>query len=651
MSDSLVLGRVFIIFWSLCLTRMAIDEYANRFYSHDLFHKTLYLIYTAGVFVQVMNVSAYPINSSNTTPATYGVILTSDSTTLGLINGMSSDSASTSISNSCYYPTSNSIGILAGLLLTRVALILVHGAVMYNNKQATEQFIFDIIRWSISSFVVVAGIIVNLITNISDEANIAFQFIVIIVETVAWFLSRSLFRHKYTYPIDLELLQSRWGVWVMIVIGEAIIQLLIPILPSNGQTKFYEINLLALLLMFSIAMQYYDSCHRQWYEHAITKSALAGLVWIWLHPAMTFSLFGVGIAIHISTGVNDRLTANSILPASCCGVTLCLTMMRLAHEGFQPKYYWIYVFKFIAAILQFIILFFNLNNFSLILLIESIISVLMNLIDIIYMISFTVEIDKNAASARAKPFHRLPLAMKRIGLASPVSMLFQSKFLTPKQKPKQNSQSKSNSSLNMSGNLNSKHIHNKSIYRIVQQSNHEHDQIQFEQQQLADLEDPNNVILQPLRLNNNNRNLQYANSYKKPEITSEMTKEFSLLLKSDKFPSNMDLNLLSTSYSSDKYTTRSGKFTVRRNSRIEVVPFEEDEYYLNTDNNNHINNHTNNHMNRNNSNSIQNNTINNHKNAITVSTNNNYNNFNSPCQLVDENVSFLNDEKSISLHK
>jgi low temperature requirement protein LtrA len=45
--------KLAVIFAVMCLARQSIDEYANRFYSHDLAHKLIYLVYTLGIFIQV----------------------------------------------------------------------------------------------------------------------------------------------------------------------------------------------------------------------------------------------------------------------------------------------------------------------------------------------------------------------------------------------------------------------------------------------------------------------------------------------------------------------------------------------------------------------------------------------------------------------
>ncbi len=38
-------------------------------------------------------------------------------------------------------------------------------------------------------------------------------------EVIIWVGSRALYRRRFIYPIDLDLMQSRWGVWVMIVVS------------------------------------------------------------------------------------------------------------------------------------------------------------------------------------------------------------------------------------------------------------------------------------------------------------------------------------------------------------------------------------------------------------------------------------------------
>jgi len=385
-STSWVLIKVFIIFWSLCLTRMAIDEYANRFYSNDLAHKIFYLIYTAGVAVQVMNVN----------------------------------SSSKYHSHDCGYYSEYSIGIMVGILITRLALILIHLAVMSSNEKASDQFIFDIYRWGFSCCVAISSIVIQLNYYQSQSIDTALQAVIIASETIAWLLSRSLFRYKYTYPIDLELLQIRWGVWIMIVIGEAIIQLLLPSLSIHRLTYNYSFDLFALVLMFSLAMQYYDACQRAWFCHAITKSALAGIIWIWLHLSMSFCMFGVGIGLKMA--LHDAEYCEQVI-SICCGlVTLQLSIMRLAHSNFTPvsKYHMVsFILRLILSMTQISVPYWS-EDISVfhILVIETIIAVVgFNLLDVIYEVVFS-SLDELIVTEKkelqSRPFHRLSLTNTNI---------------------------------------------------------------------------------------------------------------------------------------------------------------------------------------------------------------------------------------------
>jgi hypothetical protein len=52
----------------------------------------------------------------------------------------------------------------------------------------------------------------------SDELDVGVLGAAVVIEVSGWILSRTFFRSWYQYPIDLDLMQVRWGVWVMIVV-------------------------------------------------------------------------------------------------------------------------------------------------------------------------------------------------------------------------------------------------------------------------------------------------------------------------------------------------------------------------------------------------------------------------------------------------
>jgi low temperature requirement protein LtrA len=166
---------------------------------------------------------------------------------------------------------------------------------MKKHKEARYQFQFDVIRWSLSSLLMVALIVLNSRGYGSGAMDIGFFGAVVVLELMLWITSRIFYRHLFTFPVNLENLQARWGVWVMIVIGESVIQLLHSFHSPNELMPTLVFMGIALLLLFTLAMQYFDACQVEWYEHALTKSALAGVSWIWLHVSMTHYLFRLGL--------------------------------------------------------------------------------------------------------------------------------------------------------------------------------------------------------------------------------------------------------------------------------------------------------------------------------------------------------------------
>ncbi len=211
---------------------------------------------------------------------------------------------------------------------------------MYHNPDAKFQFMSDIIRWSISTVIMVINLILHYNDIKIEWVDFSCLLILIAQEFLIWIISRSFFRKFYKFPIDLELFQTRWGIWVMIVIGESVLQLLVHELNTHRLAHDYCFTLFSLTILFSLAMQYYDSCQRKWFEHAITKSAAAGMFWIWLHPIMTFFLFGIGAGLKMAnaTDYKDKYNISyqsNLLISTCMGlVTLCFSLMRFAHLNF-----------------------------------------------------------------------------------------------------------------------------------------------------------------------------------------------------------------------------------------------------------------------------------------------------------------------------
>jgi hypothetical protein len=90
---------------------------------------------------------------------------------------------------------------------------------MKHHEVAREQFKFDILRWSITSLLMIALIITNAKGHGDIYMDLGFFGAVVGFELFLWILSRTMYRHLFQIPVNLDTLQSRWGVWVMIVVS------------------------------------------------------------------------------------------------------------------------------------------------------------------------------------------------------------------------------------------------------------------------------------------------------------------------------------------------------------------------------------------------------------------------------------------------
>ena len=64
--------------------------------------------------------------------------------------------------------------------------------------------------------------IISILLNITGHSSDLLETILLTVlagqELIVWIVPRMFFRARFSYPIDLDLMQSRWGTWVMIVV-------------------------------------------------------------------------------------------------------------------------------------------------------------------------------------------------------------------------------------------------------------------------------------------------------------------------------------------------------------------------------------------------------------------------------------------------
>ena len=98
-------------------------------------------------------------------------------------------------------------------------ICVVYSLVLYRHKMARDQFKFDLFRWSITGLLMILLLIINSTGNGSDLLNFIIFGIVVVVELAVWLVSRVVYREYFVFPVELDLLQNRWGVWVMIIVS------------------------------------------------------------------------------------------------------------------------------------------------------------------------------------------------------------------------------------------------------------------------------------------------------------------------------------------------------------------------------------------------------------------------------------------------
>lgn len=194
----------FMVFVTMFVSRLAIDEYSNRFFADDIFHRLVYYVYTFGVFVMTLNIN-YTISDHHRR----------------LYDSSFGD---------CIYVNEYWNGFAYGFLITRLSLILLYSMVCYNNKNAFNQFAIVVFRFSLSTIIVA-------IFLISQSEKLEVYNLAIALEVFFSMLPKLLgiFKDDFKlnvrtipeiYPLDMFEYQNRLGIFYMMVLGESIIQLL-----------------------------------------------------------------------------------------------------------------------------------------------------------------------------------------------------------------------------------------------------------------------------------------------------------------------------------------------------------------------------------------------------------------------------------------
>ena len=217
-----------VVLVSLCLfvimfnSRLAIDEYSNRFFHDDVFHRVVYFVYTYGVMVMTFNINF----SGSGYTAFRGRSLYSQNDI-----------------GDCAFVEDYWEGISYGFFITRMSLITLYSLVCYHNEDARRQFGIYVIRHTISLLVI-------LFTFKTKAKYLTAFTVALLVEVVGSIAPKchgilkdsgyGFFESGATFPIDIYDYQNRLGIFFLMALGESMIQLLTPIYNTQKTPEIYK---------------------------------------------------------------------------------------------------------------------------------------------------------------------------------------------------------------------------------------------------------------------------------------------------------------------------------------------------------------------------------------------------------------------------
>lgn len=261
----------FVIFWS----RTSISEYCTRFYQNDVFHRVLYLIYSAGIVVMVMNVDL---------EKEYAVM-----------QDASSEGRAECTINETYIS-----GFLWGFVIARMSILMLYVGIMVPDKswKIYQQFQLKVWLWLISCAVsIVAALVdldgtqINAVLLLICAIDLTASTFIAIIAKFKMFGYCTCMSTNYFFPVNYLEAQDRFGEFFIIILGESMLTLLLPTWDTSASVSVYIVNIAGLVLLFAFAMQYFDKCHREEGEmHAMRRGMLVGVHFVNAHAVIAFSM-------------------------------------------------------------------------------------------------------------------------------------------------------------------------------------------------------------------------------------------------------------------------------------------------------------------------------------------------------------------------
>lgn len=322
-----IIVTTFMFMMVFFLARFFLDEYNVRFENDDLIHRISNLVFFYGLCTMIVNANLEQESS--------------DSGYRRLGSSSGSDRYTCSL-NMTYFS-----GFVDGYLRTRLSFMIRYIFLMIVDKsnKVYHMFILRVWVWIISmALMAVAGY------ALSGMDSVWVGFAVVLFEGFSfadsglhsWLKKHNMIMSKtggLHFPTNYLTAQARMSIFILVVIGEALILVLTPTWDAMTFTnEGYYVILFALILFFSLAYYYFDHVLKGHGEmHVCRRSAVLGKLFFLINGVLGYCLVFISAAFY---GLSESFdyeywddTSFRMLCIGCFSTTVVMNMMALMHKG------------------------------------------------------------------------------------------------------------------------------------------------------------------------------------------------------------------------------------------------------------------------------------------------------------------------------
>jgi hypothetical protein len=324
-SELCFVGVEFLIIFS---TRYMIDEFMWHFYLDDVWNQMCFFSFIVGLFLMTKMMSFSLDDNYECSLSVFHLSL-----------------------------------FFGGLLITRVILSMFWMVELYFDDDARDLYYMYPVRNMLSICLSIAGIVLlNAVDSFEVEYAYGMLGGVIFVEYYFHFY-KAIHRsplldlneywplryfsikthdhdHERLFECDeeLETVQTRCGVFILIVLGESMIQLLIPSFDLAHKNEMVSLTVIGLALVWLVAKQFFDAAQREPHGHALRRTMQSGTQWIVMHAISGWFAFILGIGLkmlYADLRYDEETNMEHIwfMSIGAFGTVASFTYMRFLHKG------------------------------------------------------------------------------------------------------------------------------------------------------------------------------------------------------------------------------------------------------------------------------------------------------------------------------